>query len=239
MSLLPFRWSLVDDQVNELKRDEANSGLVSHRQRQNQLVEWGLVALVGLIRRCFRDQIESVRSFCQPLDDLTEAFAGEATEAWHCMVHELVQSGEEVKFAFDVLPRGLEFEKARHNFKDLLDDFSLGVPQAVLELIYALVLDEDIHEPIMIRLECLAHPYHTLHSCVILLSCGAVHFFKVIDHVLDQLKGGNYGQASALLAYECLYLADWKVFVTDAETKIVNVIHGNTKLAAKLGNQLD
>ena len=73
------------------------------------------------------------------------------------MVHELVQGGEEVKFALDVLSGGLEFEKSWHNIKHLLNDLSLWAPQAVLDLVDALVLDKDIHETIVVRLNCMAH----------------------------------------------------------------------------------
>ena len=55
LRLLPFRWRLVDDQIDELEDDEAEEGLVAHGEGEDQLVERRLVVLLGLVGRCFGD----------------------------------------------------------------------------------------------------------------------------------------------------------------------------------------
>ena len=68
------------------------------------------------------------------------------------MVHKLVQGSEEVKLAFDVLASGLELKEVRYYFEDLLDDFGLSAPQAVLDMVDAKTLNENIHEAVMVGL---------------------------------------------------------------------------------------
>ena len=104
----PFllRWRLIDEQVDQTESGLAGHApvLFTHGQRVDQLIERCFVALRGLVDGSLCDQIESVRALWQLLDDLDEHRRRSVAQSWVVLVvHELVQSREEVKLALDVL----------------------------------------------------------------------------------------------------------------------------------------
>ena len=86
------------------------------------------------------------------------------------MIHELIERGEKVQLAFDVLTSSLELEEPWYYFEDLLNNFRLWGPEAVLELVDSLSFNKDIHNSVMVSLKSLSNLNHALHDLVVLVS---------------------------------------------------------------------
>ena len=73
------------------------------------------------------------------------------------MVHELVKCREEVQLALDILASRLKLGNIWDHLEHFLENSGHRVPQAVLDMVDALVFDEDVHEAIVFRLKSFLH----------------------------------------------------------------------------------
>ena len=76
------------------------------------------------------------------------------------MVHELVKGREEVQLALDILASRLKLGNVWDHLEHFLEDSGHRVPQAVLDMVDALVLDKHVHEAIVFRLKSFLHLFN-------------------------------------------------------------------------------
>ena len=76
------------------------------------------------------------------------------------MVHELVNRCEKIQLALNILTSRLKLSDVWDHLEHFLEDCGHRIPQAVLDMVDAQKLNEDVHEALLFRLESVLHSFN-------------------------------------------------------------------------------